>query len=118
MKRWKLLKTVSTVLLGLLVVLFLFRITVFEMIQPTPSVEEVMAAAGDWGWLVGVLYPIVQQLWLLFTLAVILIAAWLFCTIMEVREDGFRPLKLISTIISSVVMVGTLIYLLIMIYGR
>ena len=117
MNKWKLLQGVIGTLLGLLFALFIFRIALSPYIQST-SLEEVVAATGDWGWLVAIIYPIIQHTWLLLILAVLLIAASLFCRVMEIREDGFQPIKLITTIISSVVMVGAMIYLLIEIYAR
>jgi hypothetical protein len=116
MNKWKLLQALIGVVMGLLFALFLFRIVVFQFIQPTPSLEEIVATAGDWGWLVGIMYTIVQYTWVLAILTVVLITASLYCKIMEIREDGFRPIKLITTIISSVVMVGVMIYLLIELY--
>ena len=117
MNKWKLLQGVIGALLGLLFALFIFRLALAPYIQST-SLEEMIEAAGGWGWLIAIIYPIVQHTWLLFTLAVLLIAASLYCKVMEIREDGFQPIKLITTIISSVVMVGAMIYLLIEIYAH
>lgn len=115
MKKWKLLQSIIGVLLGLLFALFIFRAALIPYMQST-SLEEMIEAAGGWGWLIAIIYPIVQHTWLLFTLAVLLIAVSLYCKVMEIREDGFHPIKLITTIISSVVMVGVMIYLLIELY--
>ncbi|MBQ2740227.1 MAG: hypothetical protein IJF39_01225 [Clostridia bacterium] len=117
MKKWKLLQSIVGVLLGLLIALFIFRIALLPYMQSN-SLEEMMEAAGGWGWLIAIIYPLVQHTWLLLTLAVLLIAASLYCKVMEIREDGFHPIKLITTVIFSIATVAVMVYLLIQLYAH
>ena len=62
MKKWKLLQSIISVLLGLLFALFIFRAALLPYMQST-SLEEMIEAAGGWGWLMEKGYNLIQTDW-------------------------------------------------------
>ena len=109
MSKWRLLKKLVLFGYAILLILVITRGMLFPSGGFGSSIEPVIDPEGDWGWLVGILYAIVQHEWLLMTFLGILIAAELFLTVMEIREEGFHLVKLISTIITIVIMVGSFV---------